>query len=520
MNNKLSFKVYLLNEELNKRKEVRRFCLDIGVARNFVCLREKLQAIFPELHEKNFTVTWKDDEDTIVISTSEELEIALDEMNKHEMVNKLYVVLQSEKGDMPNLRTDKKLHPGVICDVCENTIRGFRFKCMQCPDYDLCTSCMTIGYHPEHFMVRMTEPVEWSSYHGRRLAHHMRKFMKKASSGTTSHNDKDDETRRCSFKAGGGSGSSRRGGGCPGLNVTGGKVHFDPTYVNSLADFVKNVCLPSEESCYEQPKRSKEHQREPSTEAATEATEDTQQTNSFTQLLKLFEQNVSHISQFLDPLGINIVVTSDNENPTSKQPAAKTTTPPTTESGAPSQPDISAKFPGEGKKLRDDNLTESAMTAAKAAATSPMETENLAATTNDVSSSSSSSSSSTTSSPQVTQKVGFREQVVDEPEWTVVGHETPDISRAPSISSHGNGTVPKQSAPSAPPAKPEAESAPIYPPLPTAQEFYHRDPKIQHAVEAMMSMGFTNQGGWLTQLLVSKDGDIIKALDVLQPVRR
>lgn len=57
--NKLSFKVYLLNEELNKFTEVRRFCLDIGIAKNFVALREKLQSIFPELHEKKFTVTWK-----------------------------------------------------------------------------------------------------------------------------------------------------------------------------------------------------------------------------------------------------------------------------------------------------------------------------------------------------------------------------------------------------------------------------------------------------------------------------
>lgn len=57
--NKLSFKVYLINEELNKRVEVRRFCLDVSVAKNFEYLREKLQYFFPELHEKHFIVTWK-----------------------------------------------------------------------------------------------------------------------------------------------------------------------------------------------------------------------------------------------------------------------------------------------------------------------------------------------------------------------------------------------------------------------------------------------------------------------------
>jgi len=61
----------------------------------------------------------------------------------------------------------------------------------------------------------------------------------------------------------------------------------------------------------------------------------------------------------------------------------------------------------------------------------------------------------------------------------------------------------------------------IYPSLPqeVKEEFYHPNPKIQNAVKAMMAMGFSNEGGWLTHLLVSKDGDISRALDVLQPVR-
>merc|ERR1712083_184827 len=48
----------------------------------------------------------------------------------------------------------------------------------------------------------------------------------------------------------------------------------------------------------------------------------------------------------------------------------------------------------------------------------------------------------------------------------------------------------------------------------------HANPKIQVALQAMMNMGFSNEGGWLTSLLEAKDGDIGKVLDLLQPVKK
>ena len=46
---------------------------------------------------------------------------------------------------------------------------------------------------------------------------------------------------------------------------------------------------------------------------------------------------------------------------------------------------------------------------------------------------------------------------------------------------------------------------------------YDPNPKINTAVHTMMNMGFSNDGGWLTQLLVNVDGDIPKALQFLTP---
>ncbi|XP_011880269.1 PREDICTED: sequestosome-1 isoform X2 [Vollenhovia emeryi] len=464
---KLSFKVYLVNKGPWTCTEVRRFGVDADVATNIVYLREKLQTIFPDLRGRSFAVTWRDNEhETVTISTNEELEIAFQEMANSDLY-KLYVMLGSCSGHKETHRPEKEKeklhHPGVICDVCDKNICGYRFKCMHCPDYDLCTDCMNYGHHSEHYMVRMAQPTDWSSYQGRRLAHHMRKFMKKAA------HCKEDEGRRCPVR--------NKRSGCPLFNV--------------------------DDEGHEE-----KQTKEPSAEAATEATEDPQQEatrRSFSQLMKIVEDNISNISQFLDPLGINVTVLADNE-PAKNKPAdsaqTKTNAQSSEDRASTSGESSVKKFPGEGKKLRDDAVQkDSAATAAAIAATA---TATVAAAT----------------APTST------EQAAEAEEWTMIHRESPNISRASSISSsQTNGsTVPKQVAPSAPVAEPEKTppNQRIYPPLPeeVKREIFHPDPKIQRAVESMMAMGFSNEGSWLTHLMVAQNGDIDKALDVIHPVRR
>lgn len=53
-------------------------------------------------------------------------------------------------------------HVGVQCDGCECEIRGYRYKCIECPDYDLCFSCEMKKIHGDHMMIRIVKPLEVS----------------------------------------------------------------------------------------------------------------------------------------------------------------------------------------------------------------------------------------------------------------------------------------------------------------------------------------------------------------------
>ncbi|KIM47460.1 hypothetical protein M413DRAFT_22123 [Hebeloma cylindrosporum] len=54
------------------------------------------------------------------------------------------------------------VHMGIICDMCGDTVKGVRHKCLDCPDYDLCTTCISGGaaeaHNPFHEFFDVNEP--------------------------------------------------------------------------------------------------------------------------------------------------------------------------------------------------------------------------------------------------------------------------------------------------------------------------------------------------------------------------
>ncbi|KAF9925858.1 hypothetical protein FBU30_004446 [Linnemannia zychae] len=54
------------------------------------------------------------------------------------------------------------VHLNVLCDVCMNTIKGIRYKCQECDNYDLCQEChphATDRYHPNHTFTAIEKPI-------------------------------------------------------------------------------------------------------------------------------------------------------------------------------------------------------------------------------------------------------------------------------------------------------------------------------------------------------------------------
>lgn len=69
------------------------------------------------------------------------------------------------------------LHPNVICDGCDKSIFGYRYKCLECADFDLCMECEPKS-HNHHLMIRIADPSDaeicYRSKLGKRFLRHRR----------------------------------------------------------------------------------------------------------------------------------------------------------------------------------------------------------------------------------------------------------------------------------------------------------------------------------------------------------
>ncbi|CAF5100661.1 unnamed protein product, partial [Rotaria sp. Silwood1] len=112
-----------------------------------------------------FTLQYMDeDNDRITFSSDDELRSALNNISLGGVI-KIYVKPKVKKPEETS--PNATVHPGVTCDGCQGPVIGNRYKCTECPDYDLCQTCSDKNLHSEHNMIKLTRPFQHFAGHRR-----------------------------------------------------------------------------------------------------------------------------------------------------------------------------------------------------------------------------------------------------------------------------------------------------------------------------------------------------------------
>jgi len=505
MGDNVSFKVFLKKSE---EQEVRRFVIDKNVSTSYDYLVEKLRVVFPQIQGSLFTVGWTDEDgDHVTINSDEELIIALTEMAGP--LYKLTVtvkkpVMKETGGAAGGIEAEEIVHQGVTCDGCDqHNITGPRYKCVVCDDYDLCGSCEAAGRHPGHNMMKMTTP---RNVFPHRLFKRIQKLQEKAEkkTGNEKWNEKlekdmkqvEDQLKNINVQCGmsappqqcfgfGPRGRSLFRGGRGGMG-RGGWAAAGPAWEAMMRGWTGE----QQPTTSQEKKKDEEHQKThaESVAAAHEAAKEAhERAHSAAQAASAasaaqaasaafafpplsgsedYLQNVgSFVAAALDPLGIDVKI--DIETPEGRKSChvSRQTSSASAEASTSQEPEKETK---EETKEKEDAVE-------KKEETEPAR-------------------KSVTSSD-------------DEEEWTVLNDKKEAEADKKEDNGQGTSLYPKL-----------AENPPAE--IPSAPVASHPDPKIQVALQAMMNMGFSNEGGWLSSLLEAKNGDIGKVLDILQPVKK
>jgi sequestosome 1 len=217
--NAFQIKCYLFPENvrvsvdrIGEANEIRRFALTSTPFGIYQQLIEKVQAAYGDLLaiKDEIKTYWLDEENELVgFTTDSEMQYAIDLQTAIRVskpyesaassfssasVFKVYIVKRTAKQASEN-NSEPLVHPGVVCDGCDGSVVGTRYKCSvrktiklldhnskicfeyikyllsyifkTCKDYDLCSTCESKGIHKEHTFAKITRPGAKCPFSGR-----------------------------------------------------------------------------------------------------------------------------------------------------------------------------------------------------------------------------------------------------------------------------------------------------------------------------------------------------------------
>merc|ERR1712227_68062 len=328
------------------------------------------------------------------------------------------------------------VHYGVTCDGCEcKPIIGNRYKCVVCDDFDLCETCHAAGKHPGHNMMKITEP---GYVFPQRLFKRMQNLQERAKNLSERQEKKEGRGQSCPAR---GVGPRGRGLFRPFGHMHGGRggawaASAVPAFDAMMKGWTGEGMF-ANNGWSGQNMGSEEHKRahEEAANAAKAAHE--QAHAAAADAAKASADASAALNAAFE--GVNLTGSEDYLKNVGNF--------------------VAAALDPLGIDVKIDIETPEGRKSCQ------------------VSSATSSSSSTTTTVQDKEEETKKEEEAVDDQgkEDDHQGSLYPDLTEA----------------------KPE-EAATESSPTPTAPVANHPDPRIQVALQAMMNMGFTNDGGWLS----------------------
>jgi len=146
------------NDLVEQQPEIRRFAIDVSPNNDvYRALETTIAQLNSDYPQGQFTLQYVDeDNDRITFSSDGELRSALNNVSPGGVL-KIYVKPKVKKTE-EEPSENPTIHHGVTCDGCQGPVIGNRYKCVECPDYDLCQVCSDKKLHPDHNMIKITRP--------------------------------------------------------------------------------------------------------------------------------------------------------------------------------------------------------------------------------------------------------------------------------------------------------------------------------------------------------------------------
>merc|ERR1712198_372655 len=373
------------------------------------------------------------------------------------------------------------VHPGIVCDGCDGPVLGPRYKCLACPDYDLCKSCEGRGLHSQHKMVRLPQP------------------CKRDTQGLV----------RCPLMRGSSSACNNQAKGMPGMfaEILATRPWAKGCHMKSPAIATEKAADKTEPEESSEAK-NKGPELQPEGQANGEASKTTTATNDNPRSLPGF---LADLAPLLDPIQaeqLSQLLTTVQGSQLQEQ--------------LPQLGGLISTFLGPAALEAVFPVLEALAKTQSVRSEEQQESETEQKGSKEGSSEKEKASKSTEAEKEKLEEMDVEksdEEKADS-DFEVIPPSSPRSSIYPTLPTEEHALLWKTNPMDSPNIDQEVTESVTPANKKMSNQDDAEDPKVAGALAQMKAMGFSDDGGWLSSLLKAKSGDVGKVLNAIQPKRQ